>query len=50
MASHKLQLMFLGNDGFRFPFAHFPTANVTSGQLFEMFWDAVDALQIPRTS
>ncbi|KAK3747398.1 hypothetical protein QZH41_012095, partial [Actinostola sp. cb2023] len=46
MATHMLQFMFLGNEGFRFPFAHFPTANVTSAQLFELFWDAVDALQM----
>lgn len=36
-----LQFVFLGNTGFRFPFAHWPTKEVNAATLYDLFWDAV---------
>ena len=33
VAKQVLQLSFMGNTGFRFPFAHFPTENTSPGSL-----------------
>ena len=33
VASHVLQFVFLGNNGFRFPFAHFPTKEADPASL-----------------
>lgn len=46
IGSHALQLIFLGNTGFRFPFGHFITSNVQAFQLQSIFWDAVDYLMM----
>ena len=41
LATHVLQFVFLGHTGFRFPFAHWPTREVSSVTLKEKFWKAV---------
>ena len=41
LASHVLQFVFLGNTGFRFPFAHWPTKEVDPSTLYIIFWKAV---------
>lgn len=46
MGTHILQLLFLGTTGFRFPFAHFISTNVHASELYSIFWDAVDQLQV----
>ncbi|XP_070552284.1 uncharacterized protein [Ptychodera flava] len=40
-ATHVLQMVFLGNTGFRFPFAHWPTHEIDPATLYIHFWDAV---------
>lgn len=37
--------MFLGNNGFRFPFAHFPTTEADPASLYTNFWKAVGWLR-----
>lgn len=44
MATHVCQFVFLGNTGFRFPFAHWPTKEIDSGTLHTLFWQAVSRL------
>lgn len=46
LATHVLQLLFLGNTGFRFPVAHFPTTQISSAELYLLFWKAVKMLSI----
>jgi hypothetical protein len=46
MASHILQFIFLGYDGFRFPFAFYPTAGVTAPELNILFWRAIQMLEL----
>ncbi|XP_014675447.1 PREDICTED: uncharacterized protein LOC106815498, partial [Priapulus caudatus] len=41
LATHELQLMFLGTTGFRFPFAHFPTRCSEAATLYTIAWEAV---------
>ena len=41
LASHVLQLEFLGHTGFKFPFAQFPTVQAEAYHLYSIFWDAV---------
>ena len=41
MASHVLHFVFIGNTGFRFPFAHWPTKEVDRSTLYISFWKAV---------
>lgn len=36
-----LQFIFLGNTGFRFPFAHCPTKEADAATLYDLFWNAV---------
>lgn len=45
VASHVLQFVFLGNNGFRFPFAHFPTKEADPASLYTNFWKAVGWLK-----
>jgi hypothetical protein len=33
--------VFLGNTGFRFPFAHWPTKEADAATLYDLFWKAV---------
>ena len=46
MAKQVLQFSFLGNSGFAFPFAHWPTVNTPPASLFFMFWKAAKWLLI----
>ena len=41
MVTHVLQFVFLGNTGFRFPFAHWPTKEADAATLHDLFWKAV---------
>jgi hypothetical protein len=45
MATHILQFTFVGCEGFEFPVAYYPTAQVDPVTLFHMYWDIVKALQ-----
>jgi hypothetical protein len=44
MASHILQFIYLGEDGFRFPFAFYPTNGVNAPDLFILFWQCLQML------
>ncbi|XP_070550255.1 uncharacterized protein [Ptychodera flava] len=44
LASHVLQLVYLADNGYRFPFCHFPTTEANSSELFNIFWRAVSCL------
>ena len=46
VATHVLQFVYLGNNGFRFPFAHYPTTEVDPGSLYTNFWKAVGWLRM----
>lgn len=41
VADQVLQFTLIGNDGFRFPFAHWPTTKTSPGVLYFTFWKAV---------
>ena len=41
LGNYALQLVFLGLNGFRFPFAHFITNGVQGTKLYSLFWRAV---------
>ena len=46
VATHMLVFMIRGIfTGLRFPYVHFPTANVTSDQLYNLLWEAVERLE-----
>ena len=44
LANHVLQLVFLGNTGFRFPLAHFPTTQASASEIYLIFFKAVKML------
>ena len=44
LANHVLQLVFLGNTGFRFPLAHFPTTQASASKIYLIFFKAVKML------
>ncbi|CAG2238930.1 unnamed protein product [Mytilus edulis] len=44
LASHALQLVFLGSTGFRFPFAHFPASTASGHELYLLVWQSVNRL------
>jgi hypothetical protein len=44
LATHVLQLMFLGFTGFRFPFAHFPSHTASGQELYLLLWKSVNML------
>lgn len=44
MATHVLQIIFLGITGFRFPIAHFPVTEATASEIHCMFHRAVHYL------
>ena len=46
LATHVLQLLFMGYTGFRFPIAHFPTTQTSSHELYLIFWKAVKKLRL----
>lgn len=41
IATHILQFIFLSDSGFRFPVAHFPTAQCPPSALYFKFWEGV---------
>ena len=41
LASHVLQFIFLGDNGFRFPIAQFPSSGCIASSLFFIFWEGV---------
>ncbi|XP_031555949.1 uncharacterized protein LOC116292737 [Actinia tenebrosa] len=41
-----MQFVFLGNTGFRFPFAHFPTREADPASIYVNFWKAVGWLDL----
>ena len=43
---HVLQFIYLGNNGFRFPFARYPTTEVDPSSLYTNFWKAVGWLRM----
>lgn len=44
LSTHVLQLVFLGNAGFRLPLAHFPCLQTSASELYLIFWKAVNML------
>ena len=44
MASHVLQIFFLGDTGFRFPIAHVPCTECVASEIYVIFWDVVREL------
>jgi len=44
MGTHILQLLFLGLNGFRFPFAHFVTKGIQASEVYGLFWKAIRLL------
>ena len=44
LAGYALQFMFLGDTGFKFPVAHYPTSSATPAQLYTIVWELVDKL------
>ncbi|XP_045156281.2 uncharacterized protein LOC123522863 isoform X2 [Mercenaria mercenaria] len=46
LGNHVLQFIFLGNSGFRFPFAHFISTNIQAYELDTLFWEAVYLLKM----
>ena len=45
VATHVLQFVLLGNNGFRFYFAHLPTTEADPSSLYVNFWRAVGWLR-----
>lgn len=45
VASHVLQFLYLGNEGFRFPFAYYPTCEASPADLYHKFWEAAMILE-----
>lgn len=45
MATHILQFTFVGCEGFEFPVAYYPTAQVDPVTLFHLYWDIIYGLQ-----
>ena len=41
LATHVLQFIFLGDSGFRFPLAQYPSAHCTPSDLYFVFWKGV---------
>ncbi|XP_053409240.1 uncharacterized protein LOC128559964 [Mercenaria mercenaria] len=46
LATHALQILFLGHTGFRFPFAHYATEQASPSELYLIFWKAVKLLSL----
>lgn len=44
LATHVLQLVFLGFTGFRFPFVHFPSHTASGHELYLLVWKSVNML------
>ncbi|KAK3107457.1 hypothetical protein FSP39_015012 [Pinctada imbricata] len=46
LGNHILQLVFLGFTGFRFPIAHFVSDQIQAYDMYSLFWEATDKLQM----
>ena len=46
LATHVLQFLYIGLNGFRFPFACFPVTQTKAGNLHFLFWEAVKFLNM----
>ena len=46
LATHVLQFLYLGLNGFRFPFACFPVTQTKAGNLHFLFWEAIKILNV----
>jgi hypothetical protein len=46
LVMYVLQLVFLGFTGYRFPFAHFPTATTSGHELYLLLWKSVNMLSM----
>lgn len=46
LATHVLQFLYIGLNGFRFPFACFPVTQTKTGNLHFLFWKAVQHLNM----
>ena len=46
LATHALQVLFLGNTGFRFPVAHFSADSASPSELYLIFWKTVKMLAL----
>lgn len=44
LATHVLQLVFLGFTGYRFPFSHFPSNTASVHELYLIIWKAISML------
>ena len=44
IATHMMQFMFLSFDGFRFPFAYFPTTGANTPEIYLSVWDSISKL------
>jgi len=44
LATHVLQLVFLGFTGYRFPFSHFPSNTASGHELYLIIWKAISML------
>lgn len=42
IATHVLQFIYLGYDGFRFPFAFFPSSTASPAELYLSVWNAIE--------
>ena len=44
LATHVLQISFLGYTGFRFPLVHYPTDGIKASELHVIIWDIISEL------
>ena len=44
LATHILQFIFLSYDGFRFPFAYFPSTGANVPELYITIWESISKL------
>lgn len=44
LATHVMQFLFLSYDGFRFPFAYFPTTGANAPEIYIIVWEAISKL------
>jgi hypothetical protein len=45
LATHVLQIVFLGYSGFRWPIAHYPVVQARSTDMYIQVWQAIDRLE-----
>ena len=46
LATHILQLLFIGDTGFRFPVVYYCTTEAVAAELYEMIWNCVNNLKM----